>query len=107
MPATLYLVYFLFVIIFSLIHLYIIKKNSVKNFLEIVVLWNEIAIILYFIYWAFEAKKNFYKHIGPASWVIIILYFIENIYEGKKWKKYFHPRATIKTIKQTKKKDNK
>jgi len=114
MAAVIYLFYFSFVVICSLIqiHFYIIKKNLIKKIniiIEIVLFWNGIALVCYFLYWAFTAKKYFYKHIGPASWVILIMYIITAIYEEIKRKKYFKPQNTIPLDKTKKinKKSNK
>ena len=111
MAAVIYLVYFSFVFIFSLIHFFIIKINRIKkvNLIEIVLIWNEIALFGYFIYWAFTAKRYFYIHIGPASWVILIIFFLGFIYENRVRGKYFKSRTTIPLDKAKKinKKSNK
>jgi hypothetical protein len=106
--AVIYIVYFLAVIIFSFILLYIFKKNLIKkiNFMEIVIFSNGITLFFYFLYWAFTAKKYFYKHIGPASCVILILYFVSAISEEIKRKGYFKSKNTV-SLDKSKNRNNK
>lgn len=97
------------VIIPSLIHLFLIKKYSIKKitFLEIIILWNGIVLVLYFLYWAFVAKKYFYKHIGPSSWVVLIMYIISAVLEDIKRKEYFKSSTTTFQLNKVRNKNNK